>query len=355
MGTISEKLVALGESKAAIRQAIIDKGVDVPSETTFRDYAVKISEIEQGGGSSSGSGSEWSQEYYESVFNSYQRPSDWLDIETLHPLLQGDQKFIGLMAVHEESGNFTTIQAVTSSGTYRVDWGDGTTSDHDSSVIAYKTYDYDNISESTLCSRGYRQAIVTVIPISGDLLSVNLNNKHTQAGLPSGYSTKWLDIRMAGLEIDVLSFNASLIRHYLFERFAFVGTHSITSMMDMFSSCSSLQTIPLLDTSSVRNMMAMFSNCSSLQTIPLLDTSLVTSMDYMFSNCPSLQRNNMLGTKAPVSYTNCLLSKAALVIIFNNLATATGQTITITGNYGASLLTAADRLIATDKGWTIIG
>jgi hypothetical protein len=49
------------------------------------------------------------------------------------------------------------------------------------------------------------------------------------------------------------------------------------------------------------------------------------------------------------------LGAVELVEIFNNLATVVGQTITISGNWGASLLTAPERAIATGKGWVLVG
>jgi hypothetical protein len=56
-----------------------------------------------------------------------------------------------------------------------------------------------------------------------------------------------------------------------------------------------------------------------------------------------------------VLFANCQLSRDAIVEIFNNLATVTPpQTITITGNWGVTALSAADLLIATSKGWTVI-
>lgn len=48
MGTIAEKLAYLLGTKAAIRAAIIEKGVDVGDSVTFREYAEKILEIEGG-------------------------------------------------------------------------------------------------------------------------------------------------------------------------------------------------------------------------------------------------------------------------------------------------------------------
>lgn len=46
MGTISDKLAYLAESKEQIRQAIEGMGVSVPSNTPFRQYGEKVKEIE---------------------------------------------------------------------------------------------------------------------------------------------------------------------------------------------------------------------------------------------------------------------------------------------------------------------
>lgn len=50
MSTIAEQLAALAQIKEDIRQAIIDKGVDVPSNTPFTSYASLIGDISGGGG-----------------------------------------------------------------------------------------------------------------------------------------------------------------------------------------------------------------------------------------------------------------------------------------------------------------
>jgi hypothetical protein len=74
----------------------------------------------------------------------------------------------------------------------------------------------------------------------------------------------------------------------------------------------------------------------------------------MFYQCLSLQRGAMSGTAYTISYESCRLSRVALVEIFNNLATVVGQTLTYTGNWGTSTITASDKLIATAKGWTLV-
>ena len=57
MGTITEKLNAIQNSKVAIRNAIVAKGVSVPTGTPFRLYANKIALITGGGGTTVISGS----------------------------------------------------------------------------------------------------------------------------------------------------------------------------------------------------------------------------------------------------------------------------------------------------------
>ena len=52
MGTIADKLAYLNETKANIKQALINKGVNVADTDTFRSYAEKIASIEGGNGDS---------------------------------------------------------------------------------------------------------------------------------------------------------------------------------------------------------------------------------------------------------------------------------------------------------------
>ena len=48
MGNITEKLLYLAETKELIKEAIIEKGVDMDEDVTFREYAEYINEIEGG-------------------------------------------------------------------------------------------------------------------------------------------------------------------------------------------------------------------------------------------------------------------------------------------------------------------
>lgn len=133
------------------------------------------------------------------------------------------------------------------------------------------------------------------------------------------------------------------------------NTASVTNMSSMFFQCFSLQTIPLFNTAAVTNMTGMFSFCNALTSVPALTTTAVTSSSNftnMFNSCNSLTRIQAKDFRFTFSVANCKLSAAALDEIYTNLPTVTGQTITVTGNYG----TAGDNpTIATAKGWTVTG
>lgn len=63
MGTTADKLEYLQGTKAAIKQAIVNKGVAVPDGTTFRAYAEKIADI-SGGDSVTVTFSAWNEYAY---------------------------------------------------------------------------------------------------------------------------------------------------------------------------------------------------------------------------------------------------------------------------------------------------
>ena len=130
------------------------------------------------------------------------------------------------------------------------------------------------------------------------------------------------------------------------------NTTAVTNMSSMFIYCHSLTSVPLFNTSAVTNMGNMFYNCQSLTSVPLFNTTAVTNMSNMFYNCQSLAKVSMTGMNVSFSVANCKLSAARLNEIYSNLATVTGQTITVTGNYGTA---TDDPTIATAKGWTVTG
>ena len=139
---------------------------------------------------------------------------------------------------------------------------------------------------------------------------------------------------------------------------AFPGSvAAVTSMSQMFQGCSSLQNIPAFPGSvaAVTSMSNMFSGCASLQGIPVLNMAGISSAANgasFVATCPSFARAPVTGMRFSFSVASCKLSAVALNEIFTGLPTVTGQTITVTGNYGISQA-GYDPTIATAKGWTV--
>ena len=346
--TIADSLTLLASTKTAIAAAIENKGVTVGA-IPFSQYPSKIAEISGGGGTPPAPQPD-----------PWVRPADWLALPTI---TEDDNMFAGLLAITNDEANYIALSAA---GNYTVDWGDGTIENYKSGVTAQHYYDYNNTAlVGTECSRGYRQAVVKVTPRPGATFTgINLQLRHSAMSAQI-YNVQWLDLAMGGAALSDIRFAQSnispnstrLIRIDWCEQVKIVRMNR-TNMSYMFGTCYSLQSVPLFSTTNVTNMSYMFGNCGSLQSVPLFSTTNVTNMTSMFQGCFSLTSAPLAGTKFNISYTNCKLSRSALVAIFNGLADLTGsttQTITITGNFGAVQLTQADRGIALNKNWTITG
>jgi surface protein len=358
------------------------------------------------------------------------RPTDWLPMPTV---TSAQQTFVGLHAVIENGDNYVAFLFTTSTGQYQVDWGDGTVDLVNSNVNAEHQYDFATYdpTNTTLTTRGYKQAMITVTPVSGNLLTCNFQHRFvTVPAQNQQYSTGFLDCILSMPNASSggsIVFGGTTVRHAYVERMDIKTIGAVTSMVNMFVNCFSLQSVPLFNTQNVTNMAFMFGSCTSLksvplfntanvtgmagmflscvslQSVPLFNTANVTAMNNMFNNCQSLQSvplfntvnvTNMVGMfngcvslnsiptlstaaittdfgatfainsnslnrcqmvfQRTVSFASCQLSRDAIVEIFNNLAVVASATITITNNWGVTALSAADLLIATSKGWTVI-
>lgn len=132
-----------------------------------------------------------------------------------------------------------------------------------------------------------------------------------------------------------------------------IDTSKATTMYRMFYNCPNLTTIPLFDTSKVTQMGEMFYGCTNLTTIPAFDTSKVTWMGDMFKGCTNLTAIHMTGMTVDFDISGSTnFTREALVEILNNLGTVTSEILTM-GTDNLNKLTDEDKLIATNKGWTV--
>lgn len=145
----------------------------------------------------------------------------------------------------------------------------------------------------------------------------------------------------------------------------YFDTSSATSMHDMFNGCTSLTSIPQLDTSSVSSMSDMFEGCLSLTSIPLLDCSSITNTYSPFRYVSLNELTDLGGFKnLKVSWDYNFLKRVpyatveSLMNVINNLYDLTanglsGQTLNF-GTTNLNKLTDEQKAVAINKGWTLI-
>ena len=354
------------------------------------------------------------------VVTPWVRNPSWVALPTVGPT---DQKFVGLIAVFPDS-NFAALSATTDTGTYTVNWGDGTSAQTYTSgaqanyqyaysasgltdtpvtftaatstvnrtshgytngmtisfntvvtttgIVAGQIYYVVNATTNTfqvsaasggsaitLTNDGsgtilpYKMAVVVVTATTGNLTGLNLNLRNTQTGL-NKYETGWLDIAVgspnftaSGLQLSSSTSGSSSIYMELVQQVTIVNlgnqntaaylfygmsdlrnlvmtasTSAVTSAVNMFGACYSLQTTPLFDTSAVTTMSNMFYECYSLQAVPLFNTTNVTVMTNMFYLCYSLQSVPLFNTVNVVgmSFMFYFCSSLQTVPLFNTVA-----------------------------------
>lgn len=202
------------------------------------------------------------------------------------------------------------------------------------------------LADSTVAANLLSALLAETVALADDVTAgatftgINLQLRHSAMSAQI-YNVQWLDLAMGGAALSDIRFVQSNISPN-------------STRLIRIDWCEQVKIVRMNRT----NMIYMFSYCTSLQSVPLFSTANVTNMIGMFQYCVSLTSAPLAGTKFNISYTDCKLSRSALVAIFNGLADLTGstaQTITIAGNFGAAQLTQADRDIALNKNWTITG
>lgn len=346
MGTTADKLLYLQDTKSAIKDAIVAKGVTVPTGTAFRDYANKIGSITSGGGSNP-------------TADVYVRPTEWLD---LPDNINGVQKVSILNAVFNTDSEFV---AFTCAGAYTVDWGDGVVENFTTGIKAEHKYDYSNanLNSATVSKFGYKQCIITITPQSGqNLTELYLNTYHSIIDTnSSSYNTQtgFLGINANipfgttnAIRIASSTGGVAYVKHSLLERVNIgqVST-SFVSMAYQFLNCYSLQSVEFgFDTTQITSWNNTFNGCYKLQKCPDITfrTTGITSCDTMFSNCYSLvevpEFDIVLSSNGTIGsmFLNCYsLEKVVLNVIvstnvslastFSNCVNLNDVTLTLTG------------------------
>jgi len=131
----------------------------------------------------------------------------------------------------------------------------------------------------------------------------------------------------------------------------FNGLSGATGVYRLFYGCNRLKAAYFTSCAPESCEKTFFQNYV-LETVSGIDGTNLTNTTGMFDQCYSLSTFESTNMAVSFSVEDCNFDRAGLVNIFNDLASATA-TITVTDNPGTGDLTAADLLIATNKGWTV--
>lgn len=306
------------------------------------------------------------------VQNSWNRNIEWIS----NPLTTSDEKVVGLLAIFPDDQNAIALTAITTSGNFNVNWGDGTsTNGTASNTTVMHQYTYSSISQ-TPTSGGYKQVIVTITPVNaGALQYVDFNKINTTVYTASNIISNWLEIKGSGpnfkrfyafggvsqgstgsvifamLEnVEVINGNAyddsqnnmfnaacqNLKRYYFNSRQDMAATAN-EQWNSTFYQCYSLITFEFNSPNGgkwkPRVVNDPFNSCYNLVNIPYIDMSgLVTVTNYVFYNCTSLQYINPItfsSLTGSVNFCTGLFNLKSDLYVTNN----TSQTVSIAGAY----------------------
>lgn len=202
--SIASEITRLDSAKSALAVSIAAKGVTVPSTTKIDGYAALVDTITTGGGSSS-----------------YTPPADWIDIDTITD---------GNINLLVSDGGLATYAFIcsTSTGTYHVDWGDGTSADFASAATAEHTY---TKGQGQACSRGYTTFKVVISPNAGSLtaFAVTSHSLATQGQCHNILSCVIAATHLTTLANAFCKATAPTVKCYALERVNLVGTFTVHS------------------------------------------------------------------------------------------------------------------------------
>jgi len=154
---------------------------------------------------------------------------------------------------------------------------------------------------------------------------------------------------------NVSSFRYLFENCYKLRKLPELNYSNVTNMSYMCAGCVSLESTPVIPSAKATNAAYMFSGCANLNQITDINMSKVTSAGSMFADCVSLKKAILSGAKTDLDLSDAKLSIIDLLALFGSLGSTSNKIINVSGSWGSAALTAAQRNIALNKGWTIIG
>lgn len=176
------------------------------------------------------------------------------------------------------------------------------------------TINYDDVSNDSLTSYGYKQVWVKIFApksLVGGIQEINLQEMVTGANVNK--ITTWLEYYGTCSELNKITISAPSTslktKLSMLEIFSQTGTSKQTDYSFMFSNCNSLFNV-LIHLKNALSLNSMFAMCTSLTSIAEIDAPNATTAVAMFSGCSALEKlpstfNLPLVSNAPTMFSNC--------------------------------------------------
>ena len=153
--------------------------------------------------------------------------------------------------------------------------------------------------------------------------------------------------------------NDTNISNFLIENHALEGEIRIiapnTTNASLLTRNCNKYTKLYFDAPNIENINQLCYVASSVYDVELTDASNINVTTNAFVQAYSIQKLRLPGIAVTFSVTQTNIDAPNMVVLFNDLATVGGQTLTISSTPAAANLTSTERLIATNKGWTLVG
>ena len=228
----------------------------------------------------------------------YVRPADRPSPPTFSA---GEQAVYWLFGVYEAGLNDYAFRITESSGSYMVDWGDGTVETVDNNTTAEHLYNYDSIN-IPIGSEGYKWVWIKATPKSGNITALDIGEYRPTWALSTSQSADWhanvFEIYMQGEHIEKIPFptaSQNSVSFLSLEAFYSFGENKITSF-DLFLRRSyNLKKISIY-TGNGNTFDHFLRDCRSFNDDLNIDTGKAVNMNWFLANCFSFNKPLILNT-----------------------------------------------------------
>lgn len=323
MGTTTEKLQAILNSKAAIKAAIEGKGVENVGDV-LSTYAGAISSIPTGGGGWTGHADVeglkaigWTDDdiaYYQ------QHGVNWNDEDDQYHLVPEDNKalygVINIDNIQDYKDILVYLPKIDTTGVTSM----SSKFQNCFSLVAIPMMDTSSVTNmSSIFINCYSLATVPLFDMSS-VNSANLMFSYC-------YSIQYFP----PLDFSKCTNLQNLYSDSGLSLFPDLNTPECTNFLSMFVNDFRLNKSPIIDTSAGTNLGNMYANCYSLVEIPgILDLSKATNVTTMFNRTYSLRYFQIKGIGLDIDISaSSFIEKSSLLYMIENAAPTDAITITL--------------------------